>query len=195
MISILDRQSRPTPPPWMEGARDLASVVCHHGIIWSCAEPALITGDGPWSDLADGYAIGGKAEEADLDALTRAATCYTTADVVDLRGWIWQAPLVINEAGERQFAVGYGDDWLPVLTTEQEKAVQMATEARLAFGQQLVGAGEGVNMRAGCAWTAHFLCLIYHLTPQILAKLRLIDDALVLQTLACAADLPKLKTS
>lgn len=195
MITILDRKGRPTPPPWLEGARDLAQCLCDHGTLWSCAEPALMNGTGPFVDLADGYAVAGRFEPGDLVALERQATPYQTKPVRDLRGWEWQAPQIINEDGDRQFAVAYGDDWLPTLTDEQAKAMEIANEARLTFGRQLAGEVDGVDMRAGCAWTATLLCLVYHLTPQIMARLRLVDDALVIQTLAHAADLPTLRVA
>jgi hypothetical protein len=193
MISILDRQSRPTPPPWMEGAQDLASVVCHHGIIWSCAEPALIAGDGPWSDLGAGYAISGRFESADLAALRRAHGPYRAQPGVDLRGWQWDVACVLDADGARCFAASYGDDWMPILTDEQSRAVAICEEARVAFLAHADDQAAAPPMQAACAWAATLLGLTYHLSPTVIARARLLDDALVAAVLQIAADLPALR--
>jgi len=47
----------------------------------------------------------------------------------------------------------------------------------------------GAGIRSCLAIAAEFLCLVYHLTPRIVAGLRMLDDRLMIETLRTAASL------
>jgi hypothetical protein len=105
--------------------------------------------------------------------------------VADHRGRPWYAPAILTAAGDRDFAVAYGRDWLPALTPEQTRAEAIAQAARAAF----IGA-EGPSMPVCCQWAAELLCVTHHLTPEVVAALAILDDVLVVQVLAAATGLP-----
>jgi hypothetical protein len=182
MITIIDSLRRPTPPAWLVGAQSLCQGMGQHGTSWHCGEAATLSQDAPWCDLGDGYGISGQFETDDIDALARMHIPYQTSTEADLRGNEWQCPVIIDEDGQRAFAVAYGDDWLPALTPEQERVLAMAQEARGILLDK-----READKRAGLAWAAEFLCLVYHLTPRIIAKTRILDDALMLGALSTGA--------
>jgi len=184
MIRVLDRQSRATPPAWMVGAADLCSANCRDGIVHGIGHAALLYGDGPWRDLPDGYAWAGSISQEEEPTMRRFPPAYACEEVTDGALRQWMAPRIIDERGERAFPVAYGDDWLPSPTDEQQRALRLAAEALVELRSE-----SGAGIRSCLAIAAEFLCLVYHLTPRIVAGLRMLDDRLMIETLRTAASL------
>ncbi len=96
----------------------------------------------------------------------------------------WACPVILDADGRRAFRVAYGDNWMPALTPEQERAEAIAREARAA----LTG-GQDPGTAVGCQWAAELLAMTHHLHPRVIAALHLMDDMLMAETLTIAAGL------
>jgi hypothetical protein len=183
MIRFRDTLSRPQPPPWLEGAANLNRRPARDGELWACGDTLYLTDAGPWRDIGDGYAVAGPV--ADTEAYRRAECWADFDDVPDLRGHMWSVPRVMDAAGERLFRVSYGPDFLPELTPQQSRMLEVAKAARdaLTAGQQ---GTQDVDMRLACQWAAELLCVGYHLSVKSVAGLGILDDALVIGALSLA---------
>lgn len=119
----------------------------------------------------------------DLDPLTmamRQAWCPVTR-VADLKGRVWLAPCLLNEKGERQFYVSYGDDFEPYLTPEQANAEKVALAVRSAITAANATSDTehiGLPTAMACRAAAVFLALVNHVPFEAFAPLRLLDTAL-----------------
>jgi hypothetical protein len=187
VIRFLDRLSRPTAPAWLAGAEGLAQRRCRDGVLWAIGDPITLGDDGPWIDIGDGISVAGPVEShAEYE---RNAAWLRTVTVSDLRGRAWEVPVILDERGERAFCVSYGADFLPAPTPEQYRMLDIAKAARDA----LIAASSGtqdIPMQMACRWAAELLCASYHLTPETVAALAILDDELVLQIIGNAVGLP-----
>ena len=183
---------RSTPPPWLVGAADLCQ---RDGIgipfrFWGVGS-AWLVGDHPqrkWVPLPDGWECC-QVDGVEPHLLVRAQRWCDTAAAYDLAANRWEAPRVLSEDGTAIYRVAYGADWLPSLTPEQYRADDVAKAARAAMLIQKAG-GPSPDQRAICQWSAELLCVTHHLDTSVIAALSLLDDALVLTTIASACGLP-----
>lgn len=190
MIAVRDPQRRPHPPAWLAGADDLRQADSPGGIVWAIC-PAFVfpqVPDHAWRALPDGYEVGGTVDDADPVRLLRRPGAYRLESVTDLRGRAWRVPVVTDEQGDRAFAVSYGEDWMPVIEPEQDRALKIAAEARSVIRPD----GPGAPIQAACAWSAAFLSLAYHLTPAVIQRAGIMDDALAVGIVGAACSLPVL---
>lgn len=174
--------TRDTPPPWLVGAHDLHRRDAQGGRWWGVGAHPWLVGpqDTTWHDLDDGWRC---CLVGDLDpvALRRAQRWCDTEPAVDLHARRWAAPVILGDDGQPVFRVAYGEDFLPALTPEQQRAQEIAKAARQALSS---GGIDGPYARR---WAAGLLEITHHLHVQVIGKLTLLDDALVLSVLQPAA--------
>lgn len=191
MIVYAHASQQPVTPPWLDGFapwpgtqvvhRDTALghlVGVGDPIVFECP-PARI-----FSDLDDGWRVA-LAGPLDPALIYRNPSWCRTAEVVDLLGRTWRAPIILDGDGERDFLVRYGGkDFLPVLSEEQARCEAMAQAARVA-----VPAGIEMGPEA-CRWAAVLLSATYAVPPEAIAALAILDAGLVIGCLAAATGLP-----
>ena len=198
MLLVCDNRAatRKEAPPWMEGAGNLQTR----------------DGEGKrWWGIGDGYLCGPQERATwrplpndlsvtlvgafDPRTLSHQQLWCPTAAVADLKGRVWLAPAVLSPDGGRQFRTSYGEDWLPLLTPEQDTAEKMANAARHALIASSTD-GSGLPMPAAAHWAAELLASVNHVSPRAIAALGLMDDALLMGVLLCASGLtPRLEAS
>lgn len=133
--------------------------------------------------LGDGWsvAIHGKL---DPTLLFRRPTWIRTEAICDLAGRVWMSPIVLNDAGERDFLVNFGGkDFMPMLTEDQERCLGIARAARVA-----IPSGLEVSQVA-CHWAAVLLAVTNAISVEAVAELALLDAGLVAQVLSKASGL------
>ncbi len=170
----------------MAGADDLVQRQSRDGTLWAIGDALTLGDDGPWLDIGDGYAVAGPVTEH--QAYQRQASWLKTQDVTDLHGRDWAVPLILTADGDRAFQVCYGRDFLPAPTPEQYRMLDVAQAARDALIAN-AGGTQDVPMVMACRWAAELLCASYHLTPDAVAALTILDDALVLALIGASVGL------
>lgn len=180
--------SRRDPPPWLVGVADVHCREGARGRLWGAGDGRVVGEQQHWLDLDDGWQCSavGKAEPETCRREIAWADC---GKVLSLAGEVWSAPILLTSDGNRAFRVAYGDDWLPALTPEQERAEAVANAAREALLRAVPSEdnpGEGLPMRVACQWAAELLSLAQGVTPQIIARLRVMDDRLAVGALMVA---------
>lgn len=184
-----------TVPPWLEGWRTESPAVqlCQRdtsggaivgvGVSYLFDEPA---NPRAWRDIGDGWeaALHGLLEPRWL--LRQQAWC-DIADVSDLTGRRWAVPIILGTNGGRAFRVAYrGRDFLPDLTDEQQRAMDVAKTAREAFEAILDKKGPDVEIAAACAWAAALIPMAMHVAEGALVELGIVDDVLAVGTCQAA---------
>jgi hypothetical protein len=183
VIRFRDTLSRSTPPPWLAGAENLHRRQSRCGELWACGDALYLTDAGPWRDIGDGYEVSGPVESWED---YRKREDWAEFDIVtDLRGREWAAPRVIDAAGDRVFRVAYGPDFLPELTAEQYRMLDVAKAARDALTAGAAGT-QDVPMTIACRWAADLLGVAYRLPVPAVAALAIMDDGLAAAVLATA---------
>jgi hypothetical protein len=182
----LKHAERVTPPPWLDGAANLqARDDTKSGRLWGIGDAFLLEpAERGWSDLEDGWQVrvAGKVNAMDL---ARDQKWCAVMPVTSLEDVIWMAPRVLDITGERAFRVAYGADFFPELSPDQKRAYAIAEEARVLLAQ---GAREGgFSASLGARYAADLLSVVNHITPAAIARLRLMDDAVILGVLRTAA--------
>jgi hypothetical protein len=186
VIRYRDTLSRSQPPPWLAGAPNLHRRPGREGEVWVCGDVIFASPDGPWLPIGDGYEVAGPVDNH-TDYL-KGAAWVSTEPVQDLYGREWQAPRILDAAGERVFRVSYGADFLPSLTPEQYRMLDMAKVARDAIAASTSGTQDAGTQMA-CRWAAEFLACTYRLPVPAIAALCVMDDMLAIGTLSVAIGL------
>lgn len=186
MIRFRDTKNRNAPPPWLTKAVGLQRRADPHGTLWACGDAYLLGSDGDWCALGDGYEVAGPVE--DQDTYRRESAWLDVVDVQDLSGREWVAPRILDASGERAFRVSYGADFLPHLSPEQYRYVDIAKAARDGLATGAAGV-QDVPMPTACRWAAELLCAVYHLPPGAIGHLCILDDLLVTSVLGAAIGL------
>ena len=193
MLVFQDAQARErqTPPAFLAGAVDLLQVEDRKGLHrwWGIGNAHLVGPDGKeFRELSDGWsvAITGLINPADYRRDIRWASC---ADAEDTRGRAWRAPRILSEGGERIILVTYGRDFLPTMTPEQARAVEVASAARLAVLSAMESGGV-VDFSLGARWAAELLAITHHLSVECLAVIGVLDEQLILAVLSVSCGLP-----
>lgn len=168
-------------PPWMADAADLQSREDADGRLWAIGDPRLV---GPvksstWSDIGDGYQV--RIIEPFVPALLMRKPFWCPFEIVeDQRGRQWMAPRILAKAGAiLAIQVTYGPDWKPDLSLEQATAERVARWA-------LQTADKPVDVTIACTAAADLMAAVMHITSEIVAKLRLLDQGLMLSFLRTA---------
>lgn len=183
MIRFRDTLSRSAPPSWLVGAANLHRRPHRDGELWACGDALYLDDAGPWRDVGDGYAVAGPVEA--WGAYRKGESWADFEPVADLRGRLWMAPRVLDATGERVFRVAYGPDFLPELTPEQYRMLDIAKAARDALTAGQTGV-QDVPMQTACRWAAELLGVAYHLPVPAVAALAILDDALSVGVLSVA---------
>lgn len=174
-------------PPWMAGA----SVHCmeddQRGHLYGIGDRYLLgPGDAAtrWDPVGDGYDVR-LVPPLYPAAFLRPQLWCDMLPAKDLERRLWAAPVILTRQGERAFRVAYGPDYLPALSPTQDRALAVAREARLLL-QESAKRG-GLDSTLAARYTAELLSRTHFLAPAVIGALRLLDDALILDTLAIAA--------
>lgn len=197
MLIVCDHKAneRKDPPAWLEGAEELQSRDSQDGQRWHGIGPGYLCGPQPqatWKQLGDGYSAC-ILKGFDPQSLSRRQHWVQTALAADLLGRVWRVPCILSPEGDRAFSTAYGEDFLPLLTDEQAHAEKVAKAARAALASQAHG-GDPIRMDLAARWAADLIACVNHVTPAVLAKLGLLDDALIGSALYHASGfMPKLE--
>lgn len=186
MIRFRDTLSRSQPPPFLVGAANLNRRPARAGEIWVAGDPMFADDAGPWRAIGDGYEVAGPVDNH--DAYRKAALWVSTEPVSDLAGRFWEAPRILDAAGERVFRVNYGPDFLPELTPEQYRMMDVAKAARDAIAASTSGT-QDAGTQAACRWAAELLACTYHLPVPAIAALCIMDDTLTVGVISGAIGL------
>jgi hypothetical protein len=170
------------PPDWLEGAADLQRREGPGKRWWGIGSGALVgPQDGAkWSSVGPGITA---ILLRGFDPLTLAkqqSWCPTTC-VSDLKGRLWRAPCLLNDKGERQFFVEYGDNFEPALSDEQANAERIALAVRSAINAANATTDTeklGLPTAMACRAAAVALALVNHIPFEAFAPFRFLDDAL-----------------
>jgi hypothetical protein len=175
------------PPAWIQGAPNLAmrkikdTISFGIGKSWFLGYPpkdAVI--------LDDGWRCWVNEDGPETESLFRNKLWYRYGYSPDGNGNLWNVPVILNHDGERDFRVSYGSDWKPLVTPLQELLIGYAKEAKL-FLSDADKVGKMVDPAPGCAWAAKFLEEGMFLSSEVIAKLNLMDDVLMVGTLTTAS--------
>ncbi len=176
--------SRCFPPSWIAGAPELQCREDAAGRLWGIGDPTLIGPGTGWIDLDDGWQVR-QVGKLDASQLIRHQLWCDVRPTASLEDVIWIAPAVLTIEGTRAFRIAYGDNFEPALTETQQRLMTIATEARtLVIAAQASGV---IDSTIACRYTAELLSAVNYVTPEVLAKLRLLDDALAVDGLVIAA--------
>lgn len=173
------------PPSWLVGAYALTRVAFMDGYSYGIGEGFLL---GRPPEDAVSLSGGWKAwvmDGFDPFSLIRLQRWLTVNYIQDSMGRRWPCPVVLTPGGERAFNVSYDENWLPALTQEQKSLLETAQAARAALATAYPAHGSEVAANAlpvpaACAWLARALASACHVTPEVLGKLHLIDDFMVM---------------
>jgi hypothetical protein len=128
---------------------------------WRC----WVNGDGPESE-----------------ALYRSVPWLRIGTAADKHDRVWAAPIILLPSGKRAFRVSYGKDWQVALTDTQKILINYAEEAT-NFLREFTEDSELADPAPGCAWAARFLEESNFITSEVIQKLGLMDDILMISTL------------
>lgn len=181
---------RRVPPPWLDGAADLAEAGDRTGAFrwWGIGNAHLVGERADWTDLDDGWQVA-VAGELNPQTFRRTIRWCRTLNVEDTHGRAWTAPVVLNESGDRCILVSYGADFLPVLSNAQTRALDIANAARQALNAAREVEGGGLDWPVAARWVAELLALTHHVSMGEIAALGMVDDALILAVLSATTGL------
>jgi hypothetical protein len=146
-------------------------------------DPVIWTPPRAWHEAEEGWQVGampGITFEPRL--LTRVQGWVDVGEAQDMHRRIWLAPHIRRPGGGRAFRVAYGRNWLPSLTPDQARSEEICAAA-------VDAANQDTPMAIACQWAAELLSMTHHVTPDVLAALALVDDALAVATLRVALSL------
>lgn len=181
---IYHHPTETTPPAWLAHAEDVNVRQCSDGCLFGAGPTYLLGLDGrdQARPLADGWSVWVNGA-VDPYALAHPCAWAASAPVIDLQGRAWAAPVVLGANGKPCIRVAYGDDWLPDLTPQQQRIVDIAQVARAALEAAYGEHPVALDQRAACAWAAEALTVTNAVTVQVIRRLSLLDDALIAGTL------------
>lgn len=182
---IYHHPTETTPPAWLTGAENVTTRPCEGGCLFGVGDHYLLGLDGRdgAKPLADGWSVwvnGG----IDPYELARPCAWAAVAAAIDLHHRAWAVPVVLGATGKPCIRVAYGDDFLPDLTPEQQRIIDIAQVARAALEAAYSGEHRvPLDQRTACAWAAEALAITNAVTVQVIRRLSILDDALVAGTL------------
>ena len=170
------------------------TAICHGGdevghvvglcspLLWQGAREGL-----DWMETDDGWEVADDERPFNPMDHLRQRSPFGVVMVEDVAGRTWCAPSILGPTGDRAFPVTYGGkDFLPQLTSHQNKALTIAQESRLLLieavkndtplrGEQIV------------PWAAWALTQTHHLSVPTIGNLGLIDEVLAQRVIAVMA--------
>lgn len=179
-------------PPWLEDFLPQVTgvEVCQRqtdrGCLVGIGDPALLAlpPERAFVEVDEGWSAALLGRSFNPTHLWRGEGWCRTAPAIAISGAEWQAPVILNDDGDRAYLVRYaGKDFLPAPTFAQRRCEDIARAARSAMS-------EGIDMRVACQWAAALLSSVAAISETAIAVLGLLDDQLVTQTLALATSKP-----
>jgi hypothetical protein len=186
MIRFRDTLNRSSAPPWLIGAHNLHRKPSRDGELWACGDAFYLTDAGPWRELGDGYEVAGPIDA--FQDYRRADSWFSVCQAYDMHGNAWDIPKILDAAGNRVFRVSYGRDFMPELSAEQYRILEVAKAAKDAIAASTDGV-QDVGVQAACRWAAELLTVSYHLPIEAIAELCIMDDDLAVGALSIAISL------
>ncbi len=187
----ISHPASPRWPTWLEGAENLCRRGSDKGDLVAITEPLVFPpGDGlKWRDIGDGWQVA-KAGPIDMAPLVRHRTDCETLTVADGRGAVWLVPAVLDPAGNVTMAVPLAcmdGKWSRQPSPEQAAIIEAAQAARAEIVSDRLSQ---VPVDAACSWVCILLAAVYHLNPETIGALALLDDHLIPRVLLAAAGFP-----
>jgi hypothetical protein len=175
--------AKPNPPPWMVGASGLSHREVLGGFAFGCGNGWML-GPPPETavELEGDFKCWMNDDGPEPEYLYKASPWIRTFVISDSMDRCWSIPVILNVKGKRDFKVAYDASWKPALTVQQAHLVNWADEA-LNFLQEFKVTGEVEDPAPGCAWAAKFIAEVNHITAEVIGKLHLMDDILMIGTL------------
>jgi hypothetical protein len=200
------RRPRPTAfraPPHLADAAGLARREATAGDLLALVDPMYL--DEPpagtaWHAIDDDFAVClvGPLDQATLNRqLRQQPVAIPTAAVQDAAGRTWIVPRILGAAGALLLPVPWGTDpvtgqWARVPTAVQATWIAAAQTARgeiLAAAERCAGGEIVLDLPIDVAarLTSTLCTATYHLSPQVIQRLALLDDRLSIGALVHAA--------
>lgn len=176
-----------SPPDHLIGGKSLVRRTDKDGFLYGMGQACFLGNKNNVVQLSDGWTawINGGVEPLNL---VRDNTWLRKTMVRDLNGDLWFTSVVLNTEGKRDFKVKYGADFKPSLTVEQSSLLNRANTVREMFSAAMSSESEpDEDERAAFAFhAAHFIAAANHITVEVISKLGLSDEDMVLQTIVAA---------
>jgi hypothetical protein len=174
---------KPDVPPWMVGAPNLNHREVRGGFCWGVGSTWMLEAPRENAvDLTGGYKCWMNDDGPEPEYLYKSSQWIRTFVVSDSRDRTWSIPIILNSKGKRDFKVAYDFDWKPALSHTQQLLMNWAEEATI-FLQEYQKSGECPEPAPGCAWAAKFVSEVNYINPEVIGKLHLMDDLLMVSTL------------
>lgn len=156
------------------------NVVGDHRIVAVVPPFVFAPPTGGWSNLCAGWevALVGPFDPIAHSRMASSFKCVPT----EIDKVTWLLPQVLTSTGVRSFKVVYGgNDFAPILTTEQSKALALATEIRTCHE-----GGNMPDMQTQAKWAASLLPLTHHLSSGSIGNMCVLNEDLIVATCAVA---------
>lgn len=189
LVRDLQSASRLHAPPWMDGAPDLHVREDVGGRIFGIGDGRLVgppASERSWTDLGGGYQ--GRVAGTFVPGLLQRSPAWCRFwSLPDQQGRLWPVPQILAKDGATlAIHVTYGPGWVPDLTPAQTQAVGAARWARQTI-TAAVEAQAPLEAEAACKAAADLLASVLHVSPEVLANLRLLDQPFILAVLRTGA--------
>lgn len=173
------------PPEWIRGAYSLARANVADGYVYGTGEGFMLGRPKDGAVQLNGGWEAWLIPGFNPEALIRLQKWLPISYIQDRAGRNWPCPEVLTPGGERNFNVAYDENWMPALTDSQKSLLETAMAARAAMAcaypfDASKRMANAIAMPAACAWLARCLSEACHVTPEVLGKLHLIDDFMVI---------------
>ncbi len=187
----ISRPASPRWPSWLEGAENLCRRGSDKGDMIAITDPMVFPpAEGlKWRDIDDGWQVA-QVGAPDVPQLIRSRTDCGTLTVADGRGALWLVPAVLDPEGGVAMATPLacvGGKWGRQPTVEQAAIIDAAQAARVEI---LANRLHLVPVDAACSWVCILLAAVYHLNPDAIGALGLLDDLMIPRVLLAAAGFP-----
>jgi hypothetical protein len=190
------RSTSPRVPQHLTGAADLCRRESTNGRLVGVCDPVCFNepeaSAAVWHELGDGWAFCLTAPLAQKDVtqlIRQTSEVIPTAPVTDAMGRVWYVATILKDDGKFALPVPWGKDpvtgqWERSPTPAQAAWIKAATGARAEIDANRL---TEIPFSVAAEWVSTLLCATYHLTPDILAALNLLDDKLVVGVMLAAA--------
>jgi hypothetical protein len=188
-------------PPWLEGALDVQRQEADGGDYVGQWDPMYfqvtsIPANTAWKALPDGWLVALLGEFVPALCLRQTPGLPLLLPAHDDLGRAWSAPAVLDPLGHVALArpLGIVDGvWARVATDDQRRWIAAATMAREEITATVETEAGTVSrftqlpLAVGAELACTLLCAVYHLSPEVIGQLGLMDERLMGRVLASSA--------